>query len=71
MSSHLAAGGRRINVERTVGGGGAKEKRTDKISQLRASQGARSHADYSTVLALTQGPRNALECSFLIWQACT
>ena len=32
-------GGRRINVERTVGGGGAKDDRKKKLSSLREMQG--------------------------------
>ena len=32
-------GGRRINVERTVGGGGAKDDRQKKLSSLREMQG--------------------------------
>ena len=39
---HSQLGGRRINVERTVGGGGSGESRQAKIKELRTKQGTQT-----------------------------
>ena len=53
---HSAMNGRRINVERTVGGGGAVEKRKEKLTHLREIQGHQMKETISNLIKTVLPP---------------